>query len=119
MEGIYETLCSLNSFHISLALHCSAHSKCGSECLTQSRVAERLEQAIYSALFQQACTDALIGLSGYKDNWDFLPASHQFLLQIGSCHAWHDDIENQTPGLPDAIGREELFGRRECPYRIA
>jgi hypothetical protein len=51
MAVIYETLRSLNSFHISPALHCSAHSKCGIERLTQSRIAEWLEQAIYSALF--------------------------------------------------------------------
>jgi len=51
MAVIYETLRSLNSFHISLALRCSSHSKCGIKRLTQSRVAEWFEQAIYSALF--------------------------------------------------------------------
>ena len=42
-----------------------------------------------------------------------LPAKRQFPLEIGSGHARHGDVEDQTSGLADAIGREELFRRRE------
>src|ERR1700675_160428 len=101
---------SLNSFLISLAFHCSVQSKCGVERLTQSRVAEWLEQAIYSALVQQAGSDSFIRLSGDENDRNLLPANCQFLLQIGPGHARHDDIEDQALGLTNAIGREELLG---------
>jgi hypothetical protein len=34
-------------------------------------------------------------------------------LQSGPAHPRHGDVEDQTSGLTDAIGREELFRRRE------
>ena len=48
---------SLNSLYIPLRVQsvadCSVHSKRGIERLKQSRVAKRLEQALYGALFEQ------------------------------------------------------------------
>jgi hypothetical protein len=38
----------------SLALDRSAHSNCGIECPKQSRVAERLEQALHGTPFERA-----------------------------------------------------------------
>src|SRR5208282_3432054 len=93
--------------------------KCGMERLKQSRIAERLEQALHGALFEQAWTDGLISVSGDEDDWNLLPAKRQFPLEIGSGHARHGDVEDQTTGLADAIGREELFRRRERLDRIA
>src|SRR5712664_4906497 len=119
MTSIHGQVRSRNAFHISVALDRSAHSKCGIERLKQSRVAERLEQALHGTLFERAWTDGLICLSGDEDDRNLLPASRQLLLKIGSGHAGHGDVEDQTPGLTDAIGREELFSRRERPNRIA
>src|SRR5467141_714881 len=83
------------------------NSKCDIERLRQCRVAERLEQAPRGALIERALTDGLICLSGDEDDRNVLPANRQLLLQIGPGHAGHDDVEEQTPGLTDAIGREE------------
>src|SRR3981189_1073598 len=91
----------------------SAHSKCGIERLTQSCVAEWLEQAFHGALFEQAWTDGLVSVSGDEDNRNLLPAKRQFPWEIASGHARHGDVEDQTSGLADAIGCEELFCRRE------
>src|SRR6266850_3068955 len=119
MTAIHEKMRSLNSLHISLASDRSAHAKCGIERLKQSRVAERLEQALHGTLFDRACTDGLICLSGDEDDRNLLPANRQLLLQIASGHAGHDDVEDQTPGHTDAIRCEEVFSRRERPHRIA
>src|ERR1700720_3564799 len=91
----------------------SAHSKSGIERLTQSRIAEWLEQALHGTLFEQAGTDGLISVSGDEDDWNLFLAKRQFPLEIGSGHARHGDVEDQTSGLAHAIGREELFRRRE------
>src|SRR6266850_474529 len=102
-----------------LALDRSARTKCGIERLKQSRVAERLEQALHGTQFERAWADGLICLTGDEDERNLLPANRQLLLQIGSGHFGHGDVEDQTLGLTDAVGREELFGRRERPNRIA
>jgi hypothetical protein len=52
MTAIHEKLRSLYSFHISLALDRSAHSKCSLERLKQGRVAEWLEQTRHGTLFE-------------------------------------------------------------------
>src|ERR1700674_647016 len=119
MTAIHEKMRSLSSFHISLTLDRSAHPKCVIERLKQSRVAERLEQALHGTLFERVWTDGLICLSGDEDDRNLLPANRQLLLQIGSGHAGHGDVEDQTPGLTDAIGREEVFSGRKRPNRIA
>src|ERR1700722_10894084 len=94
-----------NSFRVS--------SKYGIERLKQSRVAERLEQALHGTVSERACTHALICLSGDEDDRNLLPANRQLLLQIKSGHTRHDDVEDQALGLTDAIGREERFSRGE------
>jgi hypothetical protein len=69
-----------------------------SECLTPSRLAEWLEQALHGTPFEQAWTDGLISVSGDEDDWNLLPAKRQFSLEIGSGHARHGDVEDQTSG---------------------
>jgi hypothetical protein len=54
--------------------HRSAHSKSGIERLPQSRIAERLEQALHGTLLEQAWTDGLITVSGDEDDGNLLPA---------------------------------------------
>jgi len=56
---------------------------------------------------------SLISLSGDEDDWNLLPTTLQFLLKAGSGHSGHSNVEDQTSGLADAIGREKLFRRRE------
>src|SRR5882724_2442326 len=99
--------------------HCSAHSKSGIERPKQSRVAEWLEEALHGTPLEHAWTDGLISVSGDEDDRNLLPAKRQFPLEIGSGHARHGDVEDQTSGLADAIGCEELFRRRERPGRKA
>src|SRR3984957_4651876 len=116
MTAIHEKkVHSLNSIRISLVSDRLAHLKCGIEGFKKSRIAERFEQALHGTLFERAWTDGLICLSGDEDDRNLLPANRQLLLQIGSGHAGHGDVEDQTPGLTDATGREELFSRRERP----
>src|SRR6266852_4547907 len=106
----------LNSFYILLAQHIPdrlTHSKCDIERLKQSRVAEWLEQARHRTLFAQSRAHSLISLSGDEDDWNLLPTTLPFLLKAGSGHSGHGNVEDQTSGLADAIGGEELFRRRE------
>src|SRR4051794_38518892 len=97
----------------------SAHSKCGIERLKQRRLAEWLEQALHRALFEQAWPGGLVFVSSDENDRNRLPAKHQFSLKIGSGHARHRDVEDQTSRLIDAIRGEELFSRRERPGRKA
>ena len=101
------------------ALDRSIQCKRGIERFEQSRVAEWLEQALDGALLEQAWPDALISVSGDEDDRDRLPAKRQFLLEIGSGHARHGDVENQTLGLADIVGRKKFLGRGECLGRKA
>ena len=71
----------------------------------KSRVAERLEQAFHGTLLEHARTDGLICVSGNEDDRNLLRPKRQFLLQIRSGHARHGDVEDQTSGLADALGR--------------
>src|SRR5256886_14321524 len=89
------------------------HSKGNIERLKQSRVAEWLEQALHRTLFAQSRAHSLISLSGDEDDWNLLPTTLHFLLKAGSGHSGHGNVEDQTSGLADAIGREKLFRRRE------
>ena len=83
----------------------------------QGRLAERLEQALHGPLFDQSRADGLIPLSRDEDGRNLLPAPPQFLLKVGPAHPRHGNVEKQAPGLLDAIGREELFRRRERASR--
>ncbi len=116
MTPLHGQVRGLNSFYILLAQHisdCLTHSKRDIERLQQSRVAEWLEQALHRTLFEHSRAYSLISLSGDEDDWNLLPTTLQFLLKAGSGHSRHGNVEDQTSGLAHAIGREELFRRRE------
>src|SRR6266436_5739485 len=122
MTPLHGQVHRLNSFYILLAQHAAdrlTHSKCDIERLKQSRVAEWLEQAFDRTLFEQSRAHSLISLSGDEDDWNLLPTKLQFLLKAGSGHSRHGNVEDQTSGLADAIGREELLRRRERAGRKA
>src|SRR6267378_7999359 len=87
---------------------CSTHAKRCIDCVKQSLLAEWLEQAFHGAIFEHARTNGLVSVGSDEDDWDLLPAERQLPLEIGSGHAGHGDIEDQTAGLADAIRREEL-----------
>jgi hypothetical protein len=89
--------------------------KCGVYRIPQGRVSEWLQQTFRRTLFEQPCAKCLVSLSGDEDDRNFMPANLQFLLKVRSRHVRNGYIENQAAGLFDAIGREELFRRRECP----
>src|SRR5712664_2332799 len=116
MTPLHGLVRGLKSFYILLAQHTTdrlTHSKCDIERLKQSRVAEWLEQALHRTLFEHSRAHSLISLSGDEDDWNLLPMKLQFLLKVGSGHPGHGNVEDQTSGLADAIGRKKLFRRRE------
>src|SRR3954463_15122646 len=89
----------------------SARSQCGMKRLQQSGVAERLEQALCCTLFEQSWAHRLIPVSGNKNNGNLLPATLQLPLEIGSGHSRHGNVEDQTSGLADVVGIQELLCR--------
>src|SRR5712691_12572337 len=93
----------------------STHPKRCIDCVKQGLFAEWLEQAFHGTIFEHAGTNGLVPVASDEDDWNVLPAKLQLPLEIGPGHAGHDDIEDQTAGLADAIRREELFRRRKCP----
>jgi hypothetical protein len=86
-------------------------SKRGVERLKQSGITEWFKQALDRTLFEHSQAGGLICLSSNKDDRNLLPAKLQFPLEIGSAHAWHGDVEDQTSGLVEVIRREKLFRR--------
>src|SRR6202795_96786 len=110
----------LNSFYILLAQDIAdrlTHSKCDIERLKQSRVAEWLEQALHRTLFEHSRAHSLISLSGDEDDWNLLPTKFQFLLKAGTGHSGHGNVEDQTSGLADAMGRKKHFWGRASAAR--
>jgi hypothetical protein len=91
----------------------SVNSECDMECLKQSLIAEWLEQALDRTLFEQTRANSLTPVSGDEDDRNLAPAKLQFPLKVGPAHTRHGDVEDQASGSADAIGREELFRRRE------
>jgi len=87
----------------------SACSKCEIERLEQGAIAERLEQALDCTLLEHLWPHGLVSLTCDEDDRDFLLAAFQFPLEIGSAHAGHGDVEDQTSGLVNVAGREEPF----------
>src|SRR5438309_11494249 len=81
------------------------------ERLEQRIVAERFEQALCGPQRQQAWTDSWVTVRGDEHNRNRLPAAYQFLLQVGSGHANHRDVENEAVGLTHELRREERLGR--------
>src|SRR5690348_14915650 len=89
------------------------HPERGIDRVQQRRLAEWLAQALHGTLFEHAWTNGPISVTGNEDDRNLLPAKLQFSLEIGPGHARHGDVEDQTPGLADATGREKLLRRRE------
>jgi len=87
--------------------------KCRINRIEQSRVAEWLEQAFARTLSDQPLAYQNIWISRNVDDRDRLSPSYKFLLKIRSGHSWHGHVKEQASGLPNAIRREELFGRQE------
>src|SRR5580704_3661141 len=79
----------------------------------QIGIAEGLEQAFYSTLRDQSWADGVIYIGSDEDDRNLLAATPQFQLEIGTAHAWHSDVEDQTFGFVEVIRREKLFGRSE------
>src|SRR5258708_35626831 len=90
-----------------LLFACFPRPKRVGERLEQRVVAERLEQALRGPLRQQARTDSFVTVRGDEHNRNRLPPPCQYLLQIGSRHGWHGDVEDQATGLTDELRREE------------
>src|SRR6516162_4927462 len=91
----------------------SCHLKCRIDRFKESRVAERLEQALHRAMCEQFWADVPISLSGHEDDRDRLLAKLQFPHKVGSGHSRHIHVQDQTPRLVHAIGREKLLRRRK------
>src|SRR4029077_493932 len=72
---------------------CSMRLKCGIERREQLGIAERLEQTLDGALFEQPRTDNLASVGGDEDDRNLLPTPRQLPLKIGSGHARHGDVE--------------------------
>jgi len=70
----------------------SIHSQRDTQGRQQIRVAEWFEQAFYSSLIKQACTNSLIPVSSDEDDWNHLLSVLQFALEIGPSHARHGNI---------------------------
>src|SRR5436190_7152216 len=94
-----------------LAVRMITSSQSFGERLEQRIVAEWFEQALCGPQRQQAWTDRWITVRGDEHNRNRLPAACQFLLQVGSGHADHRDVENEAAGLADELRREERLGR--------
>src|SRR5450432_3067430 len=99
-----------------LAPNRSVHPKRHIESLKQSSIAERLEQARHGALCQNSRAHSFLPVRSDEDDRNVLPTKFQFPLKFRSRHARHADVEDQTVGLTDAFGGEELFcrGERTC-----
>ncbi|MGC1633846.1 MAG: hypothetical protein WA744_00230, partial [Candidatus Acidiferrales bacterium] len=74
---------------------------------------EGFKQALLGALFEHSRADSLVSVSSDEDDRNLLPANLQFVLELGSGHPRHGNVEDEAFGPVDAIGRKELFGGRE------
>src|SRR4029453_10498106 len=92
------------------ASSCLPHPKRSIECVEESRIAERLEQALYGSICKYAGSQCFVSAGGYKDDRYFLSTSCQLPLKVRTRHPGHRDVEDQTSGLPDNIRCEERFG---------
>src|SRR5580704_4971616 len=59
----------------------------------------RLEQALYRTSLEQSWADGLILITSDEDDRNLFPAQLQFLLQFGSGHARHGDVQDQAVRL--------------------
>src|SRR6266853_241085 len=79
----------------------------------QRGLAKWLVQTLHRAPSKHAWADGLIAIRGNEHDGDLVPATRQVLLQLGTGHPRHRDVEEQRPGLLDTIRCEKLFRRRE------
>src|SRR5688572_7923133 len=86
------------------------HPKRGIECVEESRLAERLEEALYGSICKDTGPDGFVSARGDEDDRDVSPATCQLALKIRPRHPWHRDVEDQTARLTDDIRCEERFG---------
>src|SRR2546429_1857983 len=91
----------------------SPYSQSSVQCPEQRGLAEWLVQTLHRALGKHAWAEGLIAICGNEHDGDLMPATGQFLLQLGTGHPRHRDVEEQRPGLLDRIRCEKLFRRRE------
>src|SRR3989441_12291573 len=75
----------------------------------QRGLAKWLVQTLHRAPSKHAWADGLIAIRGNEHDGDLMPATRQFLLQLGAGHPRHRDVEEQRPGLLDKIRCEKLF----------
>jgi hypothetical protein len=94
----------------------SAYSQRGIERLTQGCVAERLDQTLDGSPINQTLPGRLVCVSRNEDDRNRMPASLQFMLQIGTCHSRHRNVKDQALGRTLLIGRKEFLRGRECLY---
>src|SRR5581483_724044 len=85
----------------------------------QRGLAERLQEAIDHSCVEQAGTQVFAAVGGDEYDRDRLSPAHQFLMQGGSGHRGHRDVEDQAIGLVDESGSEELLRRRERARGVA
>src|SRR5258707_720284 len=76
-------------------------------------LAEWLVQTLHRAFGNHAWADGLIAIRGNEHDGGLMPATRQFLLQLGTGHPRHRDVEEQCPGLLDTIRCEKFLRRRE------
>src|SRR5205807_1569942 len=89
-------------------------NSCADANISGSQPSKRINNSSDSRTETSSSTTNTIGVpSDMEDDWNLLPTTLQFLLKAGSGHSGHGNVEDQTSGLADAIGREKLFRRRE------
>src|ERR1700722_971025 len=83
--------------------------QCGLDGRKQSRVTERFEQEPRCTQLEHPSTNRVIFLRRYEYGWDIFTAMLQLLIKFRPTHTGHGDIENQTAGFMERIGRQNLF----------
>ncbi len=81
--------------------------------LQQRRLTERLREDVDGAALDHARTNRLITLSGDEHDRNVEPAAAQLVLEVGSAHAGHRDVEDEAAGPCHGVGGEEIFSGGE------
>src|SRR4051794_4903610 len=90
------------------------HLQGGVERVEQGGLAEWLEQAFVGSVCEEPWTIRRIGVGGNEDNGNLLAPADQFLLQLGSRHPRHRDVEEETTRLTHETRGEKRFSRGKC-----
>src|SRR5262249_32693500 len=94
------------------AARLSSHPQRGVQRIEQGGIAERLEEALHSALGEQPRPDGLVTVAGDEHDRNRVPPTYQFLLKLGSRHPGHRNVEDQTFSLRHELRGKERIGRR-------